>query len=36
MLTYPMENEMPFIHHAIKQEGCGCIIEDDEILNERT
>ncbi len=34
--VYPMENEMPFVHHVVKWWGCGCIIEDDKGLNEKT
>jgi hypothetical protein len=36
MLAYPMENEMSFIHHTVKQWECGCIVEDGKGLNERT
>jgi len=35
-LTYPMEKEMPFVHHVVKWWGCDCIIEHDKSLNERT
>jgi len=31
-----MENDMPFVHHVVKQWGCGRTIEDDKGLNERT
>jgi hypothetical protein len=31
-----MENEMPLVYHAIKQQGCNCIIENDKSLNENT
>jgi hypothetical protein len=36
VLTYPMENEMPFVHHTIKWWGCGYIDEDDKGMSERT
>jgi hypothetical protein len=36
VLTYPMENKMPLVHHVIKWWGCGYIIEDDKGVNERT
>jgi len=36
VLTYPMENLMLFVHHAIKWWGCNYTIEDDKGLNERT
>jgi len=36
MLVYWMENKMPLIHHVVEQQECGCIIKDDEDLNERT
>jgi hypothetical protein len=36
MLTYPMENKMPFVHHTIEQWGCGYTIKDNKGLNERT
>jgi hypothetical protein len=36
LLTYPMENEMPFIHHIIEQWGCGHTNENDKGLSERT
>ncbi len=36
VLIYPMENKMPLICHIVEQHGCGCTIEDDESLNERT
>jgi hypothetical protein len=35
-LTYPMENKMPLVHHAIKWWGCGSTIENNKGLNERT
>jgi hypothetical protein len=35
-LTHPMENIMPFIHHAIKWWGCDYTIKDYKGLNERT
>jgi hypothetical protein len=35
MLTYPMENKMPFIHHTIECWRCGYIIENDKGLNEK-
>ncbi len=35
MLAYPMENEMPFVHHTIEQWGCGYTNNDDKSLNER-
>jgi hypothetical protein len=35
-LTYPMKNEMSFVHHVIKWWGCDYIIEDGKSLNERT
>jgi hypothetical protein len=35
-LTYPMENEMPLVHHVVEWWGCGYIIEDDKGLNEKT
>jgi hypothetical protein len=34
-LTYPMENETPFIHHIIERQGCDYTIENNESLNER-
>jgi hypothetical protein len=36
MLTYPMKNGTPLVHHVIKWQGCGYIIKDNESLNERT
>jgi hypothetical protein len=36
VLTYPMENEMPLVHHVVGWHGCNCTSEDDESLNERT
>jgi hypothetical protein len=36
VLTYPMENETPFIHHVVKRHGCDYTIKNDENLNERT
>jgi hypothetical protein len=36
VLTYPVENEMPFIHHVVKRHGCDYTIKNDENLNERT
>jgi len=27
-----MENEMPLIHHAIKQQGCCCTIDEGVIM----
>jgi hypothetical protein len=36
VLDYAMENEIPFVHHVVKQWGCDCIIEDNKDLNERT
>jgi hypothetical protein len=36
VLVYPMKNEMPLLHHAIKWWGCGYTIEDNKSLNERT
>jgi hypothetical protein len=35
-LIYPKENEMPLIHHIVKQQGCSYIIKNNESLNERT
>jgi hypothetical protein len=35
-LTYPMENEMPFVHHTIEWWGCDYINKDNKGLNERT
>jgi hypothetical protein len=35
-LVYPLENEMPLVHHIVKQQGCDYTIKDDESLNERT
>jgi hypothetical protein len=35
-LIYPMENEMPLIHHVVEWWGCGYTLEDDKALNERT
>jgi hypothetical protein len=35
-LIYPMENEMPLVHHVIEQWGCGYINEDGKGPNERT
>jgi hypothetical protein len=35
MLVYRMENKMPLIHHVVQQQECGCIIKDDEDLNEK-
>jgi hypothetical protein len=29
--AYPMENKMPLIHHAIKQQGC-CTVEEGAIM----
>ncbi len=34
-LAYPMENEMPLLHHIVKWWGC-YINEDDKSLSERT
>ncbi len=31
MRAYPMENKMPLIHHAIKQQGC-CTVEEGAIM----
>jgi hypothetical protein len=36
VLAYPMESEMPFVHHTIEWWGCDYIIEDGKGLNERT
>jgi hypothetical protein len=36
VLSYPMENKMPFVYHVAKWEACNCTIKDDESLNERT
>ncbi len=36
VLTYPMKDEMPLVHHVIERHGCNYIIENDESLNERT
>jgi hypothetical protein len=30
--AYPMENKMPLVHHAIKQQGCCCTIEEGAIM----
>jgi hypothetical protein len=35
-LIYPMENKMLFVHHVIKQWGCGYKIENIKGLNEKT
>jgi hypothetical protein len=35
-LAYLMENEMPFVHHAIEWWGCSYVIEDNRNINERT
>jgi hypothetical protein len=35
MLAYLVENEMPFLHHAIGCQGCGCTIKNDKNLNGR-
>jgi len=35
-LIYPMENEMPLMHHVVEWWGCGYTLEDDKGLNERT
>jgi hypothetical protein len=35
-LTYAMKNNMPLVHHVIKQWGCSCMIKDNKGLNERT
>jgi hypothetical protein len=31
-----MENEIPLVHHAVKQWEYGCTIENNKDLNERT
>jgi hypothetical protein len=36
MLTYLMENEMPFVHHTIKWWGCNYTNKDNKGLSERT
>jgi len=36
MLAYIMENEMPFVHHAMERWGCNYTNEDDKGLSERT
>ncbi len=36
VLVYPMENEMPLVHHPIKQLECGYTNEDIKGLSERT
>ncbi len=36
MLAYSMENETPFVHHIVEWQGCGCIVENDKSLNEKT
>jgi hypothetical protein len=36
MLAYLVENEMPFVHHAEKQWGCGCINKDNKNQDGRT
>jgi len=36
VLTYPMENKMPFVHHVVEWWGCGHTIKDDKGLSERT
>jgi len=36
VLVYLVENEMPFIHHVVKQHGCDCTIKDNKSLNGRT
>ncbi len=36
VLVYPMENEMPFVHHVVERWGCGNTIENNKGLNERT
>jgi hypothetical protein len=32
MRTYSMENEMPLVHHAIKQQGCCWTIDESAIM----
>jgi hypothetical protein len=36
MLVYPMENEMPVVHHAIEWWVCGYINKDNKSLGEKT
>jgi hypothetical protein len=36
VLTYQVEDKMSFIHHVVKQYGCGCTIKDDESQDRRT
>jgi len=36
VLVYPMENELSFIHHAIKRWGCDYTNKDNKGLSERT
>jgi hypothetical protein len=33
VLTYPMEDGMPFVHHVVEQWGYGYTIENDKSLN---
>jgi len=35
-LAYPMENEIPLVHHVRKRWGCSCTIKDNKALNKRT
>ncbi len=35
-LAYPMENEIPLVHHVRKRWGCSCTIENNKGLNKRT
>jgi hypothetical protein len=36
MLAYLVENEMPFVHHAIECQGCGYTFKNDKSFNGRT
>jgi hypothetical protein len=36
VLAYLMENEIPFVHHVVKWQGCRYTIENNKCLNERT
>jgi hypothetical protein len=36
VLIYPMEDNMPFVHHVIERWGCDYTIENDKSLNEKT
>jgi hypothetical protein len=36
MLVYPMENEMPIVHHVVEWWGCNYTNEDGKGLSKRT